>query len=80
MMWWPLPLRAGCHLSGLPGVSVCPTGAELFVPPPGKYPGERVWAMPDQGEGEVPVTLTAADDLREALEGSVRQLGRRPAT
>ncbi|MEV5507272.1 hypothetical protein [Streptomyces orinoci] len=60
-MWWPLPLRTAHRLSGVPGAVVRPHGSELFVPPPGKYLGDRVWLIRE------PYTLTDADELRTAV-------------
>ncbi|MEV4442645.1 hypothetical protein AB0K09_27260 [Streptomyces sp. NPDC049577] len=64
-MWWPVPLGTGYRLTGAPGVHVYPAGAELFVPPPGKYLGERAWVVQETGPA-----LTSAGDLRQALDAA----------
>ncbi|MEH6376343.1 hypothetical protein V7793_18760 [Streptomyces sp. KLMMK] len=71
-MWWLLPLgeeSASGSVAGFPGVTPYPKGSELFAPPPGKYLGDRVWVLPDPAEGQW-ATLTAAAELREALEAA----------
>ncbi|MCC2276094.1 hypothetical protein LKL35_11805 [Streptomyces sp. ET3-23] len=76
LMWWLLPLGVGRRLAGTPGLAVYPAGAELFVPPPGKYHGERVWVLPEgDGNASTPA-LTSPDDFREALAAAARQLKR----
>ncbi|GAA2908348.1 hypothetical protein GCM10020221_30240 [Streptomyces thioluteus] len=43
------------------------------MPPPGKYPGDRVWVIPQSERWDV---LTDADDLGEALDAAARKLAR----
>ncbi|GHF04178.1 hypothetical protein [Streptomyces morookaense] len=76
LMWWLLPLGAGRRLAGTPEVTVYPTGAELFVPPPGKYQGERVWVFPEADDDAPASALTSPGDFREALVAAARQLNR----
>ncbi|MEU7166379.1 hypothetical protein AB0A70_17300 [Streptomyces morookaense] len=66
MIWWLLPLGTARPLAAVPGAAVHPRGAEIFVPPPGRYLGDRVWVLPDQA-GDRWNTLTSADDLHTAL-------------
>ncbi|MBT2384020.1 hypothetical protein [Streptomyces sp. ISL-11] len=76
-MWWLLPLGGGRRLVGAPGVTPYRRGAELFVPPPGRYLGDRMWVLADEDGGRGHA-LTSADDLREALRAAHRRLAGRP--
>lgn len=78
VIWWLLPLGTGKSLAAVTGVAVYPRGAELFVPPPGRYLGDRVWVLPDQA-GERWNALTSGDDLHAAVDAATRQLTRRAA-
>ncbi|MCC2276695.1 hypothetical protein LKL35_14945 [Streptomyces sp. ET3-23] len=66
LMWWLTPVATRSRFGDLAGVAAYPKGAELFVPPPGRYLGDRVWVLPDQA-GDRWNTLTSADDLHTAL-------------
>ncbi|MBB5120654.1 hypothetical protein AF335_31835 [Streptomyces eurocidicus] len=65
-MWWLIPLGGARRVRRSPGVAPYRKGAELFVPPPGRYLGERVWVLPD-ADGERRHTPTSDGALREAL-------------
>ncbi|GHG78218.1 hypothetical protein [Streptomyces griseocarneus] len=76
-MWWLVPLGTGYRLAGAPGLHVYPVGAELFVPPPDKCLGKRVWVLPESDADTPTAALTAPDDLRQALESAAQRLRRR---
>ncbi|MFC5718685.1 hypothetical protein ACFP1Z_00635 [Streptomyces gamaensis] len=65
--WWLLPLRTGYRVAGVAGVTVRFAGWELLAPAPGRYVNDRTWILPDTSSAQRRV-LTAADDLRNALE------------
>lgn len=67
-MWWLLPLGGARRIRRSPSITPYRKGAELFVPPPGRYAGERVWVFPDH-DGAERHTPTSDGALREALSG-----------
>ncbi len=72
-VWWPLPLGTSYRLAGTAGVSVYPAGRELLAPSPARYAEDCMWIHPFRDLSRWR-TLTAADDLREAVLAAGRQL------
>ncbi|MEV4437559.1 hypothetical protein AB0K09_00840 [Streptomyces sp. NPDC049577] len=71
--WWPVPLGTGYRLVGVFGATVHPAGWELRAPAPCKYLADRLWILPFENPGQC-TTLTAAADLRAALQAAEEQL------